>query len=93
MLSVLEPRHTVHLIKLSNFLEVNPIAAEFDEQVHSVYDEVHKKLPKTGFFAKGNLVMVHLQKNRFPIGTLIHQAQKGKKIGPLRITKKTGDNL
>lgn len=98
------PKHTMDLIRLPPSTDVNYNAEEFAERIQHIHNEVKKNLKEANsrykfatdkhrrekIFNEGDLVMVHLRKNRFPVGT--YSKLKNKKIGPFRVHQKIGDN-
>ena len=52
--------------------------------------EATDKKRRQATFTEGDLVMIHLRKNRFPIGT--YNKLKDRQLRPFRIIKKIGDN-
>lgn len=60
------------------------------EQANKKYKQVANKHRRAKTFQEGDLVMIHLHKNRFPTWT--YDKVQGKKYGPCRILKKISDN-
>ncbi|PON38733.1 hypothetical protein PanWU01x14_310570 [Parasponia andersonii] len=97
------PKHTVDLINLPKF-HSKP-AENFAEEVAQTYKDVkeilelanakykeeadkHHRRKKT--YQEGDLVMIHLRKQRFLAG--IYNKLQAKNFGPFRIIKKINDN-
>ena len=59
-------------------------------QTTDSYKKTANKKRRQADFSKGDLVMIHLRKNRFPTG--IYNKLKDRQIGPFRILEKYGDN-
>ncbi|GKB88412.1 putative nucleotidyltransferase, ribonuclease H [Tanacetum coccineum] len=98
------PNHTLDLVPLPKILGYSIVAENFAKKIEAIQADVQLKLKasnakykedrdkhqKTKIYAEGDLVMVHLRKERFLVGT--YNKLKRKKIGPCRILKKINDN-
>nr|GEX49109.1 ATP-dependent DNA helicase RecG [Tanacetum cinerariifolium] len=98
------PNHTLNLVPLPKILGCSIAAENFAEKIEAIQADVRLKLEasnskykedmdrhrRTKIYAEGDLVMVHLRKERFRVGT--YNKLKRKKIGPCRILKKINDN-
>ncbi|GJZ04550.1 putative nucleotidyltransferase, ribonuclease H [Tanacetum coccineum] len=98
------PNHALDLVPLPKIPCYNIAAENFDEKIEAIQADVRLKLEasnakykedrdkhrRTKICAEGDLVMVHLRKERFPVGT--YNKLKRKKISPCRILKKINDN-
>ncbi|KAG8369350.1 hypothetical protein BUALT_Bualt14G0002200 [Buddleja alternifolia] len=98
------PQHTLDLIPLPKLpgysVACEHMAARIDEVQAEVarnieasnakYKQVADKKQRSKVFTKGDLVMVHLHKERFPAST--YNKLKPKKIGSCKILKKINDN-
>ncbi|GLT83780.1 hypothetical protein SLE2022_020510 [Rubroshorea leprosula] len=98
------PNNAVDLLKLPRTRGISAIAKNLAEQIHGIHEEVRQKLVATNvkykkavdkhreesFFEEGDLVMVFLRKERFPMGT--YNKLKPKKFGPYKILKKINNN-
>ncbi|GJX79502.1 putative nucleotidyltransferase, ribonuclease H [Tanacetum coccineum] len=98
------PNHTLDLVPLPKIRGYSIAAENFAEKIEAIqadvrlkleafnakYKEDRGKLRKTKIYAEGDLVMIHLRKERFPVGT--YNKLKKKKIGPCQILKRINDN-
>ena len=78
-----QPRLTFNLVSLPTTVDINEQAEKKIENIERPHKEVHDHLMQTiesyrkttdkkrrqAIFSEGDLVMIHLRKNRFPIGT------------------------
>ncbi|GKC42320.1 hypothetical protein Tco_1060042 [Tanacetum coccineum] len=98
------PNHTLDLVPLPKIPGYSIAAENFAEKIKVIQADVRLKLEasnakykedkdkhrRTKIFAEGDLVMVLLRKERFPMGT--YNKLKKKKVGPCQILKKINDN-
>ena len=98
------PKHTLDLVRLPPSADVSYDTEKFAARVQQIHNEVRKNLEEANsryktaadkhrrekIFHEGDLVMVHLRKNRFPVGT--YSKLQNRKIGPFRVLQKLGDN-
>ncbi|GJZ84417.1 putative quercetin 3-O-methyltransferase 1 [Tanacetum coccineum] len=98
------PNHTLDLVPLPKIPGYSIAAENFAEKIGAIQADVRLKLEasnakykedkdkhrRTKIFAEGDLVMVLLRKEQFPMGT--YNKLKKKKVGPCRILKKINDN-
>lgn len=98
------PKHTLDLIPLPRLPGLNTAVENMAEKIQQVHSNVRFNLEKSNLrykqaadkhriakiFQKGDLVMVHPRKQRFPMGT--YNRLKHKKFGPCRVVKKINDN-
>ena len=94
------PRHALDLIPLPELLGVSQVVENMANHIQAMQEEVRQKLEATNakykeaadkkrrekIFNVGDLVLVYLRKERFPVGT--YNKLKDKKYGPFQITKK-----
>uniref|UniRef100_A0A5B7BER3 RNA-directed DNA polymerase n=1 Tax=Davidia involucrata TaxID=16924 RepID=A0A5B7BER3_DAVIN len=98
------PKQALDLAPLPK-LPGSSIAAEnFADRYYTIQEEVKQNLEKANnlykaaadkhrrpkVFTEGDLVMVFLRKNRFPVGT--YNKLKNRKYGPFRVKRKINDN-
>ncbi|PKI41752.1 hypothetical protein CRG98_037852 [Punica granatum] len=98
------PRHAIDLIKPPKTYKGNVAAESMAKEVQSMQQQVHQRLEATNakykkasdkhrkerLFSKGDMVMVFLWKERFPVGS--YNKLKPKKYGPYKVLKKINDN-
>ena len=98
------PKHTLDLVPLLELPGMSQASENMTERIHAIQEEVRKKLEATNakykeaadkkrhekIFNVGDLVLVYLRKERFPVGT--YNKLKDKKYGPFQITKKINNN-
>ena len=94
------PKHALDLVPLPELPRVSQAAENMVECIQVMQEEVRQKLEATNakykevadkkrrenIFNVGDLVLVYLRKERFPVGT--YNKLKDKKYGPFQITKK-----
>ena len=98
------PKHALNLIPLLELPRVSQAAENMAERIQAMQEEVRQKLEVTNakykeaadkkrrekIFNVGDLVLVYLRKERFPVGT--YNKLKDKKYGLFQITKKINNN-
>lgn len=98
------PKHALDLVPLPKLLGLSVAARNMAKRIQNVQTKVGQSLEQANskykvaankhgrvkIFQEGDLVMVHLCKNRFPTGT--DRKLKSRKYGPFRIAKKINDN-
>lgn len=98
------PQHVVDLVPLPKLPRQSIAADHMVDKIAQLHEEVKLNLEKANVkykeaadkhrrfksFEEGDLVMVHLRKERLPAGT--YNKLKAKKIGPVRVLKKINDN-
>ncbi|KAM2623808.1 hypothetical protein TB1_030839 [Malus domestica] len=99
------PKHVVDLVKLPKGLGVSVAAQKMAESIQAVKAEVRERLARTNakyktavdqhqrshVFQVGDVIMVFLRKEQFPVGTYSKQL-KPRKYGPYTIIQKINDN-
>ncbi|GKE39459.1 hypothetical protein Tco_1462864 [Tanacetum coccineum] len=103
-LAMCPPKQTLDLIQLPALTGHSIAAQNMAERIEAIQAEVKQKLkysnakykvqsdkhPRIKTFSVGDQVMVHLRKERFPIGT--YNKLKMWKIGPCKVLQKINDN-
>lgn len=98
------PKHILDLVPLLELLEVIQLAEDMTNRIQAVQEEVRQKLEASNakhkkatdkkshekIFNVGDLELVYLRKEGFPIGT--QNKLKDKKYGSFQITKKINNN-
>ena len=98
------PKHTLDLVTLLKLQRESQVAENMADHIQAMQENVRQKLEATNakykeaaskkrhekIFNVGDLVLVYLRKERFPVGT--YNKLKDKKYGPFQITKKINDN-
>ena len=98
------PKHALNLVPLPEFPGVSQAAENMAERIQAMQEEVRQKLEainakykeaadkkrREKIFNVGDLVLVYLRKERFPVGT--YNKLKDKKYRPFQITKKINNN-
>ena len=88
------PKHALDLIPLPELLGVSQVVENMANHIQAMQEEVRQKLEATNakykeaadkkrrekIFNVGDLVLVYLRKERFPVGT--YNKLKDKKYGP-----------
>ncbi|TYK26823.1 serine/threonine-protein kinase TIO-like [Cucumis melo var. makuwa] len=99
-----QPRLTFDLASLPTTMDTNTEVEKMIEKIENLHKEVHDHLMETtesykriadkkrrqATFSEGDLVIIHLQKNRFLAGT--YNKLKDKQLGPFRPLEKFEDN-
>ncbi|CAL8155920.1 unnamed protein product [Prunus armeniaca] len=100
----LKPQHVIDLVPLPQEMRVSDEGEGFADHVKRVHEEVktaikasnesyaaaanqHRRLKD---FEEGDMVLVHLRRDRFPKGT--YHKLKSKKFGPCKVLKKISSN-
>ena len=98
------PKHALDLVPLPKLSGVSQAAENMAECIQAMQEEVRQKLEATNakykeaadkkrrekIFNVGDLALVYLRNERFPVGT--YNKLKDKKYGPFQITKKINYN-
>ena len=98
------PNHVLDLVVLPKLRGSSMKADNMVAKASQIHNEVRTKLAESKAkykeatnkhkcfkeFKEGELVMIHLRKERFPMGT--YNKTKMKKYGPFKVLKKVGDN-
>ena len=98
------PKHALDLVPLPELPGVSQAAENMAERIQAMQEEVRHKLEVTNakykeaadkkrrekIFNVGDIVLVYLRKERFPVGT--YNKLKDKKYVPFQITKKINNN-
>ena len=98
------PKHALDLVPLPELPGVSQVVEHMADRIQAMQEEVRQKLEATNamykeaadkkrhekIFNVGDLVLVYLRKERFPVGT--YNKLKDKKYGPFQITKKINNN-
>ena len=98
------PKHALNFVPLPELPRVSQAAENMAERIQAMQEEVRQKLEATNakykeaadkkrhekIFNVGDLVLVYLRKERFPVGT--YNKLKDKKYRAFQITKKINNN-
>ena len=98
-------KHALDLVPLFKLLRVSQAAKNMVDRIQAVQEEVKQKLEainakykevtdkkrREKIFSVGDLVLVYLRKERFPVGT--YNKLKDNKYGSFQITKKINNNF
>lgn len=100
----LNPQHVLDLVPLPQEARVSDDGEAFADHVKKVHEEVKEAIKASNEsyasavnqhrrvkeFEEGDMVLVHLKRNRFPKGT--YHKLKSRKFGPCKVLKKISSN-